>query len=69
MGGGFEGETVDDVADAAEGGIFVARAGVEVDAYAGEGAREGFGGYAEAIGELGELVEFDGVLWFGSVSW
>jgi hypothetical protein len=59
----FEGEPVDNVGHAAQGIVFIPRAGVDIDAYAGEVAREGFGGYADAIGEGSDLVEFGGVLY------
>jgi hypothetical protein len=59
---GLEGEPVNDVGYAAQGIVFVPRASVDIDAYAGEVARESFGGYADAIGEGSYLVEVGGVL-------
>lgn len=63
------------MADSAQGIVFVAGAGVDVDANAREVAGQGLCGDADAIGQGGDAVEVGGVLYwrfrivFSACSW
>lgn len=52
--------------DSAQIFVLISRSGIDIHADAREMPGQGFGGYAEAIGKSGDLVEFGRIFLFGA---
>lgn len=62
IGGRFESQPINDVADSPQLFIFISGSGIDVDAHSGEGTGKRLGGYPEAIREFCDGVELGRVL-------